>query len=148
VSVDLSDHEIEQRRATMTSKLEALGDVTTSDTPGARGRRPIELNADAPGADMPRLASFRYREVFERSGERWQLIAYAYEYLDRVRGGRRAYHWHDDLIHAHCVDPEAGRTGGHYRAVPLDVFEAHDEFARIYLAGGTVRCDDLRPLLV
>lgn len=145
--VVLSGHQLEQRKATIIAKLEAFGDVTAADVPRARRRRLVELRADAPGADRPRLASFEYREAFERSGDRWLLIAYAYEFLDRDRGGRRAYHWHDELVHAHCIDPEKPGSAGHYRATSLDVFEAHDEFARLHLSGAAVRCHDLRPLL-
>lgn len=147
MSLVLDDHQVEQRKATLVAKLEALGDVTVSDAPRARRRRLIELRADAPGGDLPTLASFEYREVFERSRDPRHLLAYAYEFLDRAHGGRRAYHWHDGSFHAHCVEPE-GRLGDHhYRALPMDVFEAHDEFARIYLSGARVRCGDLRPLL-
>lgn len=142
----LDDHQVEQRKATIIAKLEALSDVTASDVPRARRRRLIEVQGDAPGGDLPRLASFVYREAFARIRDRWHLVAYAYELLDRVRGGRRAYHWHDDLFHAHCVEPQ-GSAGQHFRATPMDVFEAHDEFSRIYLSDERIRCDDLRPLL-
>lgn len=105
------------------------------------------MRANAPGADLPTLASFEYREAFERQQEKWHLLAYTYEYLDRGHAGRRAYHWHDASFHAHCVDPRTPRRDHHFRAPPIDVFEAHDEFARIYLSGEQVTCDDLRPPL-
>jgi hypothetical protein len=146
LTIVLDEHQVEQRRATIAAKLEDLGDVTALDSPRARRRRLIDLRAVAPGADLPALALFQYREVFERHADSWQLIAYAYEFHDRGRGGRRAYHWHDDSFHAHCLEPDARGTS-HYRAVPLEVFEAHDEFARIYLSGGPIRCGDLRPAL-
>lgn len=143
----LGDRELERRKATLGAKLEALGDVTISDVPRARRRRVVEVRADAPGADLPRLASFEYREAFERLRDRWRLLAYAYEYLDRARVGRRAYHWHDMSFHAHCLEPQ-GRSGDrHYRALPMDVFEAHEELARIYLSGEGSTCGDLRPFL-
>lgn len=142
----LDDHRVEQRKATLVAKLGALGDVTASDVPRARRRRQIEIRADAPGGDLPGLAAFEYREAFERSPDGWRLIAYAYEFLDRGRGGRRAYHRHDESFHAHCVGPR-DRAGRHFRATAIDLFEAHDEFVRIYLRDEKVRCDDLRPLL-
>ncbi len=142
----LRDHDVEQRKATLVAKLQALGEVSVSDVPRARRRRLVEVSADAPGADLPRLASFEYREALERAGERWRLIAYAYEFLDRAHRGRRGYHWHDASFHAHCVAP--GRFGDqHYRALPMDVFEAHDDFSRIYLSGARINCGDLRPIL-
>jgi hypothetical protein len=144
VTFVLDDHQVEQRKAAVAPKLEDLGDLTVSDVPRARHRRLIEQRAGAPGADLPELARFEYREVFERRGNAWQLLAYAHEFL--ANGGRRAYHWHDGSFHAHCVGPGA-RAGRHYRAVPMDAFEAHDELARIYLSGAQIRCDDLRPML-
>ena len=142
----LDDHRLGQRKATLVAKLEALGEVTVADVPRARRRRLVEVLAEAPGTDLPRLASFEYREALERARGGWRLLAYAYEFLDRAHGARRAYHWHDTSYHAHCVEP--GRRGTrHYRALPMDVFEAHDEFARLYLSGEQIRCDDLRPAL-
>ena len=143
----LDDHQVEQRTATLVAKLEAVGDVTVSDVPRARQHRLIEVRADAPGLDLPPLASFEYREAYERRRDRWHLIAYAYQLLDRAHGGRRAYHWHDASFHAHCVEPRRRSDGHHFRAVPMDVFEAHHEFARTYLGDDPIRCDDLRPML-
>ncbi len=143
----LDDHHVEQRKATVVSKLGSLGDVTVSDVPRARRRRLIGVRADAPGAELPTLASFQYREACDRKQGTWHLFAYAYEYIDRQHGGRRAYHWHDGSFHAHCVDPRRPRPDHHYRAPPMAVFEAHEEFARIYLSGEPISCDDLRPLL-
>lgn len=143
----LDDHQVEQRKARLVAKLEAFGDVTLSDVPRARRRRLIEVRADAPGLDLPPLASFKYREAYDHHRDRWHRIAYGYEFLDRAHGGRRAYHWHDASFHAHCVEPQQRPADPHFRAVPMDVFEAHDEFARIYLSGGPIRCDDLHPLL-
>ena len=144
MTIDLDDHQVEQRKATLVAKLEALGDVAITDTSRPRLRRLVEWRADAPGADLPALATFLYREAFQRTRKQWRLVAYAYEYLARARVGRRAYHWHDDSVHAHCVDSRGIGEGIHYRAVQLDVFEAHDEFARLYLGDQRVRCDDLR----
>lgn len=102
----------------------------------------------APGDDLPVTAIFDYEEIYRRlAGSRWQLVGYAYEYRDEVRAGRRAYHLHDGRFHAHCVDPAAGQRDHHYRAPEVDVFEAHDEFTRLYVAELPVRCDDLRPAL-
>ena len=143
----LDEHKVEQRKATLRTKLERLGDATEGDRPRSRGRRLIELRADAPGLGLPAIASFLYRELLEPAAGQWRLAAYAYELLDRERGGRRAYHWHDDSYHAHCVEPGAATAARHYRAIPVDVFEAHEEFARLYLSESPVSCADLRPLL-
>lgn len=94
------------------------------------------------------MAVFDYQEIYRRvSGSRWELIGYTYEYRDEVRDGRRAYHLHDGQFHAHCIGPTSERRDHHYRAPEIDVFEAHDEFSRLYAAELPVHCDDLRPAL-
>lgn len=103
--------------------------------------------AAAPGLGLPRHATLDYREVFHLTGTvEWELIRYAYEYRTIV-GGRRAYHLHDGRFHAHCVDPRLPRADHHYRAPEIDLFEAHDEFRLLYVAGAVVSCGDLRPAL-
>ncbi len=133
----------------MTAKLEHLGDVTVDDNTARHRIRGLRIAAIAPGGELAMSAAFDYEEIYRRlSGSRWDLVGYAYEYRDAAHGGRRAYHLHDGIFHAHCVDPTAHRRDHHYRAPEVDVFEAHDEFRGLYLAGLTVRCDDLRPALV
>ncbi|MBI2324522.1 MAG: hypothetical protein HYU87_06135 [Chloroflexi bacterium] len=101
----------------------------------------------APGYGLPTAATFGYREVFKvRGGLKWELVLYGYEYR-AVGRGRRAYHFHDQRYHAHCVDPREPARDHHYRSPEVDLFEAHDEFRLLYLSGASVTCDDLRPTL-
>lgn len=145
----LSGQALGQRRATLTAKLDDLGDVTVDDNTARRRIRGLRITMIAPGGEMAMSAAFEYEEIYRHaSTSQWELAGYAYEYRDVARGGRRAYHLHDGVFHAHCVDPTAHRRDHHYRAPEMDVYEAHDEFRRLYVTGLTVRCDDLRPALV
>lgn len=119
----------------------------TLQSTGRTGMREMRVVAAAPGFGLPTAATFDYREVFRPiSTVGWDLALYAYEYRT-VDGGRRAYHFHHDHFHAHCVDALEPDRDDHYRSPEIDVFEAHDEFRLLYLSGVPVTCGDLRPAL-
>ena len=132
--------------------------------------RDVRLSVIAPGAGLAAIAVIDLREVFRRAGSAaWELLLYSYEYRERPGPGRRAYHLHGGSFHAHCVDPAAPSRDRHYygaarrssrtvtatrsgavttyRATEVDAFEAHAEFARLYLSAVRVTCDDLRAAL-
>lgn len=110
--------------------------------------RDVRLRVIAPGAGLAAIAAIDLREVFRRAGSSaWELVLYSYEYRERPGPGRRAYHLHGGRFHAHCVDPAAPSRDHHFRATEVDVFEAHAEFARLYLSAVRVTCDDLRAAL-
>ncbi len=145
----LNEHAFQQRKATLIAKLDALGDVTIDDARPRPALRVLDVRAEAPGFDLARAAAFEYREAFRLSGGgRWEIARYVYEYREVPGPGRRAYHWHDERFHAHCVSAGSPDRSQHYRATEIEVFEAHDEFARLYATEARVRCDDLRPALV
>lgn len=143
----LSSKALGQRKATLIAKLDDLGDVSSDET--FRGPvRGLRIVAIAPGAELPAEARFEYEEAFRgRGAHAWELIGYAYEYRVAGGSGRRAYHLHDGLFHAHCLDPRSPSRDHHYRSAQIGLFEAHDEFSRLYLSGTRVTCDDLRPPL-
>lgn len=145
----LAPHALEQRKSRLVAKLTRLGEVTIDDTGSRAGTRIVRVSALAPGGGLPALASFEYREAFRGGAARgpWEVVGYAYEYRQLSGPGRRAYHLHGEGFHAHCLDPREPRRGHHYRASEIDLFEAHDEFRRLYLRGDPVSCDDLRPAL-
>ena len=144
----LDDHAFEQRKATLIAKLDDLGDVTGEDSGARTGMRRLELVASAPGAELDPLAEFEYTELFRRTPTgRWAPVRYAYEYRERPAPGRRAYHWHDDRFHAHCLDRERPDRDHHFRATEVDIFEAHEEFVRLHASSDKVTCEDLRPAL-
>lgn len=143
----LSSQALGQRKANLIAKLDDLGDVSSDET--LRGLvRGLRIVAVAPGAELPAEAHFEYEEAFRKRGaQAWELVAYAYEYRVAKVSGRRAYHLHDGQFHAHCLDPLHPSGDHHYRSAQVGLFEAHDEFSRLYLAGTPVTCDDLRPPL-
>lgn len=144
----LDDRAFSQRKATLVAKLDDLGDVTVDDIGSRTGHRRLDLVAIAPGGEVTPLAEFSYRERFVRSARgRWELARYAYEYRELPGPGRRAYHFHDDHFHAHCFDERRPDRDHHFRAAEVDVFEAHDEFARIYVSAEKATCEDLSPAL-
>jgi hypothetical protein len=104
------------------------------------------VTAIAPGYGLLTVATFSYREVFRSIGRGWEIILYRYEYRPTDRG-RRAYHFHDQRFHAHCVDPRDPRRDHHFRSPEIHLFEAHDEFRDLYVSGARVGCSDLRPAL-
>lgn len=108
----------------------------------------MRLSVIAPGTGLAAIAAIDLREVFRRAGSlAWELVLYSYEYRERPGPGRRAYHLHGGRYHAHCVDPAAPTRDHHYRGTEVDAFEAHAEFARLYLSAVRVTCDDLRAAL-
>jgi hypothetical protein len=102
-------------------------------------------------------ASFRYKEWWGRDGHGWRLDKYRYDYVDRLRGGRLAYHYHDlpgrrAVLHAHCESPAASAdvagsvAVSHFRAFDVDLLEAHDEFVTLFASDTPIDCTGLRPL--
>ena len=101
---------------------------------------------EGPGYGLPIEAVFDYTESFERvRPDLWTMTSYAYEYREVPPAGRRAHHWHDGSWHVHCVDPRHPRRNHHFRGYAVTIFEAHEEFAAIYLSGRHVDCAGLRP---
>ena len=142
------DHALEQRKATLVAKLDDLGDVTVDDIGALTGARRLDVVVAAPGLGLQPIVEFAYSEIFSRGARRrWSLVRYVYEYREQPGPGRRAYHWHDDRFHAHCVDRVWPERDHHFRATEVDLFEAHEEFVRLYASGARVSCDDLRPAL-
>ncbi|MBA3587691.1 MAG: hypothetical protein H0W41_08650 [Chloroflexi bacterium] len=79
------------------------------------------------------------------------MTRYQYDYIDRLMGGRLAYHWHpvtrrNAVHHAHCEQILGAASVSHYRWYDIDLLEAHDEFARRYASEESIDCSDLRPL--
>lgn len=145
---ELTAHAFEQRKKTLIAILDDLGSVTVEDSGADDDERILVLTAVAPGGDLPRAALFDYREVFSRTARgRWTMSAYAYEYRPGPPPSRRAYHWHDDQHHAHCVDPRYPEGDHHYRSSAVEVFWAHDRFRDLYLSESPITCQDLHPLV-
>lgn len=142
----LDDDAYDRRKQRLVGILDRFGDLTIEDRRSS-GSRALRLIVQAPGADLPRSAVFDYMEEFGRIAARWQLTKYRYEYREEPPPGRRAFHWHDDEFHEHCVDPTDLSRDHHYRGYAITIFEAQDEFAAIYASGARVSCAGLRAAL-
>lgn len=147
----LDNHAFEQRKATIIAILGNVGELNIDDS-GRRGSdRRFAVQVDAPGDGYPSLALFDYHEWFVNADDDWQIDRYHYDFIDRVRGGRLAYHLHEigperRRAHVHC-EPAAGMPSiSHFRAYEVDLLEAHAEFLGIFASGTPIDCSGLRPL--
>ena len=110
----------------------------------SRSRRKLRIEAASPGYDLPMQATFEYEEWYLRSSRGWTLTDYQYEVrLHPAGSGRKAFHWHDDSYHVHCVDPRSARANDHYRGYDVDLLrDARPDLLRI-VAAGVVDCSGL-----
>jgi len=148
---DLGLHRFEQRKTTVLTVLDHLGDVQLVDSGRARRNRLLRFEVRAPGIGLPTDGTFIYAEWYQRVARGWRLRRYQYDYLDRRRGGRLGYHWHSvfrrrAVYHAHCEDALGIASIDHYRSYDVDLLEAHDEFVGLYAANDPIDCAGLRPL--
>lgn len=148
---DIGQHRFEQRKTTVLTVLDHLGEVEVIDSGRARRDRRLRFAVAAPGHGLPDEAGFVYVEWYQRVSRGWRLIRYQYDYFDRRRGGRFAYHWHAlrrraAVHHAHCEETFGAAVSPHYRAYELSLLEAHEEFVALYAADASIDCSALRPL--
>lgn len=147
------DHAFEQRTATILAILDDFGPVRDEDTGKQEDVRRFEVEVDSPEAPLAVQARFRYLEWWSRDGRGWRLVRYQYDSFDRVHRSRLAYHRHDlagepDLLHIHCEPSRKPPSARHFRAYEVDLLEAHEEFAALYVSGRAIDCAGLRPLHV
>lgn len=147
VASRLSDHRFSQRRIALWQRLETFGEVTrATDDELARGRR-LHLQVALPGWGLPLEATLVFVERYARRRGGWELTDYTYDYHREPRpSGRRAHHWHDGILHAHCEDPRRPRDPVHFRDVPVDLLEAAGDFVTLHLRG-EIDCSGLFPLV-
>ena len=88
-----------------------------------------------PDGRQPPLAVIEISEKWRpQTGDRYERSAYRYELLDRERGFRRAFHWHDErefvrrfgvVVHEHCESPIGEAPCPHHFGSPVrDGFRA------------------------
>lgn len=145
------DHAFEQRKATVSAILDDLGPIRDEDSGKLQDFRRFEIELDSPESPLAARARFRYLEWWTREGRGWRLGRYQYHYVDRVHGGRLAYHRHNvhgaaDIPHSHCQPVDRPALAPHFRAYEVDLLEAHEEFAALYASGRAIDCAGLRPL--
>ncbi len=147
LSARLTDHGFHQRRIELWQRLDRLGEVTrATDDELARGRR-LHLEVALPGWGLMLEATLVLIERYVRRGGGWELTGYKYDCHREPRpSGRRAHHWHDGLVHAHCEDPRQPRAVTHFRDVPVDLMEAAGDFEALHLRG-EIDCSGLFPLV-
>ena len=150
----LTKGRLNARFARMLRHLEHWGDVEAHDR-GASGQlRVFEFQLDTP-ADGPTEARAFFQERYERTASAgWELVQYAYDYVDLDRRWRQAFHLHpiggpSSIAHAHCepgLDLRRDESPRHFRAVEYDLREANALFMRLYADGRSPACDELLPL--
>lgn len=155
--VPLTDAQVRARFNGVIQHLDHWGDVIAIDSGSRRQRRLLEFEMLAPGGGLAIEAQAVFREYYQRtSSDEWDAAKYTYEYLDRVRGWRLAFHMHDlagspRVMHAHCEPafdiPDTERSE-HLRAIEFELREAHAEFMRLYAAELAPDCAGYLPLAI
>lgn len=144
----LSERDFNRRALDVWLRLEReYGEVTrAADERPAPERRRLHFQVELPGFGFSLDGTMTFVERYRRTRLGWELVAYEYDYHREPRpSSRKAHHWHDGMVHAHCDDPRDPRSGRHYRDVPVRLLEAAEEFAAIN-AAGVVDCSGLFPL--
>lgn len=148
---DLGLHRFEQRKITIITTLDHLGELAVADSGRARRNRLLQFVLRAPGHALPERAIFVYSEWYARLPRGWRIMRYHYDYVDRRSGARLGYHWHpvtrrSAVHHAHCEATLGLPVSEHYRWYEIDLLEAHDEFVRRYASDERIDCSGFRPL--
>ena len=147
----LDEATFNQRVVEMTARFDHLGEPTFRDAGSATAYRSLQWLVVCPYSEHE-IARFQYDEYYERSDAGWQMVKYAYDFLEVQRKSRLSFHWHPvadptPIPHAHC-EPEVGNPQHeHYRHIPLTIQEAFEEHVRWWASDTDLTCDDLRPLI-
>lgn len=147
MTLELSEQTLHNRTTTLLALLDRVGEAELTDTGPDEDERVVTAAVSAPLEPPFRVARFEYVEVYERRARsRWRVAGYTYEFQQQPGPGRRAFHRHDPWgHHFHCLDPRQPDRDDHFRGYEVDVFEAHQEFLRLY-ASGEIECSGLHPL--
>lgn len=149
---DLGRHRFAQRLVSVIKVLGAIGEVDLTDDTRRRGRyRHLRFDVAAPDGRRAD-ASFGHEEWWELRQARYRLTRYHYDYRDHIHGGRVGYHWHavggrHPVHHAHCDSPAGPDLPEHLRLYGVSLFEAHEDFVRLYASGDPIDCSGFRPLM-
>ena len=135
----------------MTARFDHLGETRFRDAGSATDFRSFQWLVVCPYAQLE-LARFQYDEYYERSGGGWQMVKYAYDFLEVKRNSRLSFHYHpvaepSPVPHAHC-EPEVGKPEHeHFRYIELTIREALEEHERWWATDTDLTCERLRPLI-
>jgi len=145
----LSEAELNQRVVEMTARFDHLGETTVRDEGGATDYRWLQWLALCPYAELD-MARLQYDEYYERSGAGWQMVKYAYDFLEVVRNSRLSFHSHPIVVptpvpHAHCEPVVGSPEHDHYRYIELAIHEALEEHLQWWASDTDLSCEGLRP---
>jgi hypothetical protein len=117
------------------------------------GHLGFDLEARLPGSAVPRPATIRLAEIWAPAGiSRFHRREYAFDLIDYPRNRRRAFHGHDPdhfarefgvLVHEHCEENLGAPDCSHYFGLPMDGFQAIDEFTRLWSQPAHLGCAGL-----
>lgn len=147
LSGELTEQGFYNRRIELWQRLDRVGEVMRATDGALTHGRLLRLDVALPGWGLPIEASLVFIERYVRGRGGWEMTGYKYDYHREPRpSGRKAHHWHDGIVHAHCVDPRRPDAPSHFRDVPVGLLEAAGEFEAIHLRG-EIDCSGLFPLV-
>ncbi len=148
MTAPLTEHAFNQRRDSLLSLLDRIGEARLDDVGALDPERVITISANAPLDEPFQTAFFQYQEIYARlPNGTWLLRDYYYEFQRRSPPGRRAHHRHEPYdYHQHCCDPRFPARDHHYVGGAIDVYDAHREFLQWYARNAPVDCAGLTPL--
>ncbi|MBF6604373.1 MAG: hypothetical protein IVW53_02150 [Chloroflexi bacterium] len=111
--------------------------------------------ADLAGSDVPGPAIIRLSEIWVPgpSPDAFTREEYEYEFVERPRNRRRAFHSTDVdfyaraygvLVHEHCEEILGAPACDHYYGLPVTAYEAIDRFTSTWSQAGPLGCATLR----
>jgi hypothetical protein len=102
---------------------------------------------------VPRPATIRLAEIWAPAAiGQFHRREYAFDLIDYPRNRRRAFHGHDPdpfarefgvLVHEHCEENLGAPDCSHYFGLPMDGFQAIDEFTRLWSQPADLGCAGL-----
>lgn len=133
----LTEADLDLRLSGLVASMDDWGTVRYATDQPRQGIRESRIEVRVSAFGVP-SARFIYSEVYIATARGWVLAEYFYNLLDERDRRFLGYHHHPitalagpdtSITHAHCrpldqVDP------AHYRAIWVDLWEAHWEFVR------------------
>ncbi len=115
----------------------------------------FSFQALLPGPQAPRPPTMKLAEIWQPAGaKQFRRREYAFDFIDYPLNRRRAFHGHDPdyfarefgvLVHEHCEERLGAPACTHYYGLPVDGYEAIEEFARLWAQpSGALDCASLR----